>query len=69
MVNDVVRLMDHLGKKKAVVIGYSMGASIAMKMSTEHPDRIRRAIIGGSLGFTQYESEHDETPRLGPDPT
>jgi pimeloyl-ACP methyl ester carboxylesterase len=67
MVNDVVRLMDHLGTKKAVIIGYSMGASIAMKMLTEHPDRIRVAVIGGSLGFTRYESEHAETPRLGVD--
>jgi len=67
MVNDVVRLMDHLGIKKAIVIGYSMGGSIGMKMLTEHPERFRLAIIGGSLGFTQDESEHDETPHLGPD--
>jgi pimeloyl-ACP methyl ester carboxylesterase len=38
--NDVLRLMDHLGIKKAIVIGYSMGGSIAMKMLTEHPDRV-----------------------------
>jgi len=66
MVNDVVRLMDHLGIKKSVIIGYSMGGSIGMKMLTEHPDRIRMAVIGGSLGFTKYESEHDEVPLLGP---
>jgi len=66
MVNDVIRLMDHLGIKKAIVIGYSMGGSIGMKMLTEHPDRIRMAIIGGSLGFTKYESEHNEVPLLGP---
>jgi len=66
MVNDVVRLMDHLGIKKSIIIGYSMGGSIAMKMLTEHPDRIRLAVIGGSLGFTKYESEHDEVPLLGP---
>jgi pimeloyl-ACP methyl ester carboxylesterase len=66
MVNDVVRLMDHLGIKKAIIIGYSMGGSIGLKMLTEHPDRIRIAVIGGSLGFTKYESEHDEVPLLGP---
>jgi pimeloyl-ACP methyl ester carboxylesterase len=43
-----------------------MGGSIAMKMVTEHPDRVQAAIVGGSLGFTREESEHDETPRLGP---
>ena len=66
MVNDVVRLMDHLRIKKAILIGYSMGGSITMKMLTEHPDRIRMAVIGGSLGFTKYGSEHDEVPLLGP---
>lgn len=66
MVNDVVRLMDHLGINKAIIIGYSMGGSIGMKMLTEHPDRIRMAVIGGSLGFTKYESEHNEVPMLGP---
>jgi len=66
MVDDVVRLLDHLEMKKATIVGYSMGGSIAIKMLTEHPDRFRAAIIGGSLGFTRYESEHDEAPRLGP---
>ena len=67
MVNDVVRLMDHLKISKAIVVGYSMGGSIAMKMLVEHPDRFQLAIIGGSLGFTREESEHDEVPQLGPD--
>jgi pimeloyl-ACP methyl ester carboxylesterase len=66
MVDDVVRLLDQLEMKKATIVGYSMGGSIAIKMLTEHPDRFRAAIIGGSLGFTRYESEHDEAPRLGP---
>jgi pimeloyl-ACP methyl ester carboxylesterase len=67
MVNDEIRLMDHLQIQKAIVVGYSMGGSIAMKMLTEHPDRFRMAIIGGSLGFTREESQHDEVPQLGPD--
>jgi CubicO group peptidase (beta-lactamase class C family)/pimeloyl-ACP methyl ester carboxylesterase len=66
MVNDVMRLLDHLQIARAAVVGYSMGGSIAMKLLAEHPDRIRVAVIGGSLGFSRDESEHDETPRLGP---
>ena len=54
MVNDVVRLMDHLGIKKSIIVGYSMGRSIGMKMLTENPGRISMAVIGGSLGFTKY---------------
>ena len=66
MVNDVIRLMNHLEIKQAAIVGYSMGGSIAMKTLTEHPDRFRAAVIGGSLGFSREESEHDETPSLGP---
>ena len=43
-----------------------MGGSIGMKILTEHPNRIRLAVIGGSLGFTRYQSEHNEVPVLGP---
>jgi len=64
MVNDVMRLMGHLGIKQAHIIGYSMGGSIALKMLTEHPDRFRTAVIGGSLGFRA--TDVDEAPKLGP---
>ena len=67
MVSDVVRLMDHLEIQQAIIIGYSMGGSIAMKMLTQYPDHFRVAIIGGSLGFTREESEHNEVPQLGQD--
>ena len=40
MVDDVVRLMDHLGYAKVHVAGYSMGAFITMKLLARHPDRI-----------------------------
>jgi pimeloyl-ACP methyl ester carboxylesterase len=51
MVNDIVRLMDHLQIKKAHVMGYSMGGFIVMKMLVEHPDRFLTAVIGGSKGL------------------
>lgn len=47
-VNDVLRLMDHLGIRQAYVVGYSMGGRIALKLLTEHPDRVRAAVLGGS---------------------
>ena len=40
MVNDVVRLMDHLGIAKAHIIGYSMGGSIV----PENADGPARAV-------------------------
>lgn len=51
MVNDIVRLMDHLQIKKAHIMGYSMGGFIVMKMLVERPDRFLTAVIGGSKGL------------------
>lgn len=47
MVEDVVRLMDHLHIAKAHVVGYSMGGMIVLKMLALHPDRVSTAILGG----------------------
>ncbi len=47
MVDDVVRLMDHLGIKKADIVGYSMGGAITMKLMVLHPERVRSAVVGG----------------------
>jgi pimeloyl-ACP methyl ester carboxylesterase len=47
VVEDVVRLLDHLKIPKAHVVGYSMGAYITLKLITTHPDRILSATLGG----------------------
>ncbi len=47
MVEDVVRLMDHLHIQKARVAGYSMGGMIAMKLAVTHPERVSRIVLGG----------------------
>lgn len=47
MVQDVVRLMDHLKIPQADVAGYSMGGMITMKLLVLHPDRVRSAMLGG----------------------
>jgi pimeloyl-ACP methyl ester carboxylesterase len=47
MVEDVVRLMDHLHIAKAQVVGYSMGGMIAMKLEATHPDRVSAIVLGG----------------------
>jgi pimeloyl-ACP methyl ester carboxylesterase len=47
MVEDVVRLMDHLGIQKARVVGYSMGAMIAIKLAVTHPQRVAGVVLGG----------------------
>jgi pimeloyl-ACP methyl ester carboxylesterase len=47
MGGDVIRLMDHLGIERAEIIGYSMGARIAMSILKRHPERLRHAILAG----------------------
>ena len=51
MVEDIVRLMDHLNIPKAHVVGYSMGGFIALKMAAMHPDRMLSVVPCGS-GWT-----------------
>ena len=48
MVEDVVRLLDHLGIKKAHIVGYSMGGFIADKLLATHPDRVLTVTLGGA---------------------
>jgi pimeloyl-ACP methyl ester carboxylesterase len=48
MVEDVIRLMDHLGILKAHIAGYSMGGGIALQAIATYPDRFYSAILGGA---------------------
>jgi pimeloyl-ACP methyl ester carboxylesterase len=47
LVEDVVRLLDHLKIKKAHIIGYSMGGIIAGNFIVKHPDRVLSGTLGG----------------------
>ena len=41
MGDDVIRLMDHLGIKRTLIMGYSMGARIVTGLLMMHPERLR----------------------------
>lgn len=45
MVDDVIRLMDHLNIPRAHVIGHSMGALIAANVAARYPDRVSTATL------------------------
>lgn len=45
MVDDVVRLLDHLKIERAHIAGYSMGGLITFKLATLHPDRLKSACV------------------------
>jgi pimeloyl-ACP methyl ester carboxylesterase len=59
MVNDVIRLLDHLHIQKAHVVGYSMGGSIALKLLETHPDRLLSVVSGASSGFRPNDEQWD----------
>lgn len=54
MVGDVFALMDHLGVGRADVMGYSMGARIALACALARPERIDHLIAGG-VGARMFE--------------
>src|ERR1700735_5436364 len=47
MGDDVVRVLDHLGIKRALIMGYSMGGRIVTGLLMLHPERLRAAVLGG----------------------
>jgi pimeloyl-ACP methyl ester carboxylesterase len=47
MADDALRLLDHLGVSRAVVMGYSMGARVAAFLSMQHPEQVRGVIFAG----------------------
>jgi pimeloyl-ACP methyl ester carboxylesterase len=59
MVEDVIRLMDHLEIEKAHIVGYSMGGMIAMKLITEHPERVLSGALGGMGWFREGSGLQD----------
>lgn len=48
MINDVVRLMDHLKIERAHLIGYSLGGILALKLIEVAPERLLSLVLGGA---------------------
>jgi pimeloyl-ACP methyl ester carboxylesterase len=56
---DVTRLMDNLGIERAFLIGYSMGASIAIELMLSRPERFRAIVLGGIAYDDGLEDKRD----------
>lgn len=42
---DLLGLLDHFGLKKAVLVGHSLGAHIAVRFAATHPERVARLVL------------------------
>lgn len=62
MVEDAVRLMDHLGIERAHVAGYSLGGFLLQRLLVLHPDRIQSAAICAA----GWKDPEDPTPLPSP---
>jgi pimeloyl-ACP methyl ester carboxylesterase len=59
MMEDLRRLLDHLGVARADLLGYSMGSWIGLRLMVDHGDRVDRAVLGGigrGSGFGSAEA-------------
>lgn len=44
-VEDLARLLDHLGIRQAVIVGVSVGGLIAQGLAARHPERVRALVL------------------------
>lgn len=59
MVDDVIRLMDHLKIQRAHLVGHSMGALIAANVAARYPSRVSTAalVAGPFWGESDFTTE------------
>ena len=48
--DQTVAVMDSLGIQKASLVGNSFGGAIALRVAVQHPDRVDRLVLMGSMG-------------------
>jgi pimeloyl-ACP methyl ester carboxylesterase len=58
--DDAMTLLDHLGVKRAVVGGISLGAAIALHLAVHHPGRVSGLIIARPAWISEAAPEHLE---------
>jgi pimeloyl-ACP methyl ester carboxylesterase len=64
MADDSAALLEHLEVESADVVGYSMGAGIALQLALRHPASVRRLVVA-SASYT-YDGMHAEAIEMFP---
>ena len=52
---DAAEVLSSLGLAPAVVVGHSMGTSVALRLAIDHPDLVRGLVLGGA--FARYSDK------------
>jgi non-heme chloroperoxidase len=60
MSEDVRAFMDAMGLNRAVLVGHSMGASVAQRFLIDHPDRLTRVVLMGAFATMRGNEAVDE---------
>ena len=58
MLNDVQRLMDHLGLNRVHLVGYSLGGILASKFFAVAPQRLQSIVMGGSAWVREGDATY-----------
>ncbi len=70
MADDTIKLMDHLGIRKAHVMGISMGGMIAQELAINYPERVGKLVLActfaGKEGLSGDTDEQAELVKLPP---
>lgn len=61
LLQDAIRLLNHLGIRRAHVVGYSLGAIITAKLLTTNSERFLTATLGGQAGYRNWKPEYDRS--------
>ena len=61
--DDVIAVLDHAGVQRADFYGTSMGGRVAQLIAANHPDRVRRLILGCTSPGGPHSVERDATVR------
>src|SRR5215213_9322475 len=57
--SDVIRVLDYLGLDRAILVGHSMGAFVALEAALSFPDRVRALVLLDG-GWPRVESSARE---------
>lgn len=64
LAGDIFALMDHIGAETADIVGYSMGARLALAAALKNPTRVKKLVVGG-IGGTLFDDPPAENPIAG----